>query len=245
MSKVNWNEENTARLEGMVTQGEVVAQDRVSEIAEEMDTTPRSIGAKLRRLGYEVEKATGRASTWTEQEEAELRSLVESRPNEMTYSELAAVFMDGKYNSKQIQGKVLNLELYDKVRKAEKKTAPRTYTPEEEQRFVAMVQGGASIEDLSAEFGKSAASVRGKALSLLRSNDIEAMPEQRVSTAKSQEDPIDALGDAVADMTVEEIAEKTEKTVRGIKSILSRRGITAADYDGAARREKLDSSKED
>ena len=245
MSKVNWNDENTARLESMVTQGETVSQEQVTNIAEEMDTTPRSIGAKLRRLGYEVEKATGRTSTWSEQEEAELRSLVESRPNEMTYSELAAVFMDGKYNAKQIQGKVLNLELYDKVRKAEKKAAPRTYTEAEEARFVEMVKANASIEDLSAEFGKSAASVRGKALSLLRSGEISAMPEQRVSTAKNQSDPIDELGDEVADLTVEEIAERTGKTVRGIKSILSRRGITASDYDGAARREKLDSAKED
>lgn len=245
MSKVNWNEENTARLEGMVTAGETVSQEQVLQIAEDFDTSARSIGSKLRRLGYDVEKATGRVSSWTEAEEAELTALVESKPGEMTYSEIAAVFMDGKYNSKQIQGKILNLELYDKVRKAEKKAAPRTYTAEEEQRFVSMVQGGASIEDLSAEFGKSAASVRGKALSLLRSGDIEAMPEQRVSTAKSQEDPIEALGEAIADMTVEQIAEETGKTVRGIKSILSRRGLTAQDYDGAARREKLDNAKED
>lgn len=244
MSKVNWNEENTARLTSMVS-GDSVSQDEVTNIAEEMDTTPRSIGAKLRKLGYEVEKATGRTSTWSEDEEAQLTALVESKPGEMTYAEIAAVFLDGKYTSKQIQGKVLNLELYDKVRKAEKKAAPRTYSPEEETRFVSLVQSDASIEDLAAEFGKSAASVRGKALSLLRAGEIEAMPEQRVSTAKDQQDPIEALGEEVSSMTVEQIAEQTGKTVRGIKSILSRRGITCEDYDGAARREKLDNSKED
>lgn len=71
------------------------------------------------------------------------------------------------------------------------------------------------------------------------------MPGQRESAAKTQVDPIEALGDSLADMTVEQIAEETGKTPRGIKSILSSRGLTAQDYDGQARREKLDSNKED
>jgi hypothetical protein len=39
-------------------------------------------------------------------------------------------------------------------------------------------------------------------------------------------------------MTVEEIATKISKTVRGVKTMLTRRGISASDYDGASRREK-------
>ncbi|WPJ68388.1 putative transcription factor D5 [Salmonella phage STP-SP2] len=41
-------------------------------------------------------------------------------------------------------------------------------------------------------------------------------------------------------MTVAEIAEKTGKSERGVKSMLSRRGLVAKDYDGAAKRAKLD-----
>ena len=42
-------------------------------------------------------------------------------------------------------------------------------------------------------------------------------------------------------MTVADlVAATTDKTERGIKSTLSRRGLTCADYDGASKRAKLD-----
>ena len=37
---------------------------------------------------------------------------------------------------------------------------------------------------------------------------------------------------------VEEIAEDIGKTVRGVKTMLTRRGLASADYDGSARKEK-------
>lgn len=239
MSKINWNEENTARLASFVTEGVEVTQDQLASIAEEMGTTARSIGAKLRKLGYEVQKAAARPSSWTEEQENALRSFVESNPNTFTYKEIAAQFEGGAFTDKQIQGKILNLELYHLVRKAEKKAAPRTYSPEEEARFVSLANGGATMEDLAEAFGKSVASIRGKALSLLRAGEIEAMPVQATSNAKVVADPISSL-ENIAEMTVEEIAEATGKSVRGIKSTLSRRGIDCANYNGASRREKLD-----
>ena len=39
-------------------------------------------------------------------------------------------------------------------------------------------------------------------------------------------------------MTVEEIADEIGKTERGVKTMLTRRGLVAADYDGAAKKEK-------
>lgn len=239
-NKINWNEENTNALLANVTEGQEVSQEQVTQIAEEMGTTARSIGAKLRRLGYDVEKATGKASAWTTEQEQELRQLVEAHPGEYTYKELAAQFQGGDFTDKQIQGKILNMELYDMVRKAEKKAAPRTYTEDEEARFVEMARGGASMESLAEAFSKTVASVRGKALSLLRAGEIEEMPKQENSAAKQAADPIEELGD-ISEMTVAEIAEATGKTERGIKSTLSRRGLSCSNYDGAARREKLDS----
>ena len=38
-------------------------------------------------------------------------------------------------------------------------------------------------------------------------------------------------------MTVEEIADEIGKTVRGVKTMLTRRGLQCADYNGAARKE--------
>ena len=39
-------------------------------------------------------------------------------------------------------------------------------------------------------------------------------------------------------MTVEAIAEAIGKTARGVKTMLTRRGLVAADYDGAAKAAK-------
>jgi hypothetical protein len=41
-------------------------------------------------------------------------------------------------------------------------------------------------------------------------------------------------------MTVVEIAEAIQKTPRGVKTMLTRRGLAASDYDGAAKREKAE-----
>lgn len=242
MTKLTWNDQTEAQLLALVDGVTPVSQERVAEIAAELGTTARSIGAKLRKMEVAVDKATPRASTWAPEEEAQLRSFVEGNSGAMTYAEIAAAFNGGKYTSKQIQGKLLNMELFTHVKPTVKPATVRLYSEAEEARFVELVNGGASIEVLVAEFNRPVASIRGKALSLTRSGHIEKMPHQEVKTAKEAVDALAGLD--IASMTVEAIAEKTGKTVRGIKSTLSRRGLKAADYDGAARREKLDNNKD-
>lgn len=236
-TKINWNEEITNKLVSLAGDSPV-SQATVASLAETLGTTPRSIGAKLRKLGFEVDKATAKASSWTAEQEAELTAFVNANPNAMTYAEIAAAFQGGVFSSKQVQGKLLNMELFHLVKRTEKVAAPRTYTPEEEVRFIALVNAASPIEAIAAEFGRSVASIRGKALSLFRSGDIAAMPVQEHSTAKEVADVLAGLD--VASMSVAEIAAKTGKTERGIKSTLSRRGLSATDYNGAAKREKLD-----
>ena len=80
-------------------------------------------------------------------------------------------------------------------------------------------------------------SVRGKALSLLRTGEIDAIPRQEHTKGSTRNDPLADLGD-VSGFTVAEIAEKIGKTERGVKTMLTRRGLTASDYDGAARKAK-------
>lgn len=41
-------------------------------------------------------------------------------------------------------------------------------------------------------------------------------------------------------MTVAQIAAAVDKTERGLKTLLTRRGIKVADYDGAAKRQKAE-----
>ena len=76
-----------------------------------------------------------------------------------------------------------------------------------------------------------------QALTLLRSGDIDAIPRQETTKGASKEDPLAGLAD-IGSMGVEDIAEAIGKTARGVKTMLTRRGLSAADYDGAAKKEK-------
>ena len=65
------------------------------------------------------------------------------------------------------------MELTDHVKPAPKVESVRTYTPEEEATFISMVNDGAFVEAIAEALGRSVNSIRGKALSLLRSGDIK------------------------------------------------------------------------
>jgi transposase len=184
--------------------------------------------------------AKEKTSAFTEGETASLKEFVARKAGALTYKEIAERFADGKFTAKQIQGKLLALELTGSVKPAEKVEAARTYSEAEETKFVTMVQAGKFIEDIAVALNKSIASVRGKALSLTRNGQIEKIPAQRESHAQNTVDPVSALGDKVVTMTVAEIAAAADKTERGIKTLLTRRGIKVADYDGQAKKAKAE-----
>lgn len=234
-----WTEERTAQLVEIVGDESPVSADTVREAAEGLETTVRSVAAKLRKMDYEVESmAASHGKSFTEAEEAKLREFVEGHPNEYTYAEIAAFILDDDSQARRVQGKLLSMELTGLVKKTPPKEVVKTYTDEEEATVLSMIEDGAYLEDIAEAVGKSLNSVRGKALSLTRSHDVK-MPQQRETHGKEKVDPIAALGEGVTGMTVAEIAEAIEKTERGVKTMLTYRGITAKDYDGAARKEKL------
>ena len=103
-----------------------------------------------------------------------------------------------------------------------------------------MAAKGSYIEEIASSLNKTVASVRGKALSLMRKGQIEKIPAQRESHAKDQVDPIVALGDKITTMTVAEIAAAVDKTERGLRTLLTRRGINVADYKGADKKAKAE-----
>jgi hypothetical protein len=177
-----------------------------------------------------------------EQGEA-LSAFVKSNANQLTYKQIAEQFQGGAFTAKEVQGKLLALELTALVKPAEKVEAARTYTPAEEATFVEMANGGKFLEDIASALGRELPSVRGKALSLTRSGQITKIPAQRESHAHATEDPVAALGDKLVSMTVAEIAAATDKTERGIRTTLTRRGIKVADYDGQAKKEKADGKR--
>ena len=100
-----------------------------------------------------------------------------------------------------------------------------------------MVSEGAYVEAIADALDRSVNSIRGKALSLLRSGHIDAIPRQEFTKGTDKTDPLADLGD-VSELTVDAIAEAIGKTPRGVKTMLTRRGLVAADYDGAAKQQK-------
>lgn len=237
-----WTEERTDQLTGIVGDEAPVAVTTVQEAAEALGTSVRSVSSKLRKMGYDVEStAAAHTKAFTDAQEEKLRNFVEGNAGQYTYAEIASYVFDDATMARKVQGKLLSMELTDKVRKTPPKESVKTYTDAEEAIVLEMVQAGAFLEDIAEKVGKSMNSVRGKALSLTRSHDVK-MPQQREKHGKEKVDPLNALGD-VSEMTVAEIAEKIEKTERGVKTMLTYRGLVAKDYDGAARQQKLADKK--
>lgn len=239
-----WSDENVATLTSLVGGESPVSGDTISKVAEALKITVRSVAAKLRQLGHEVASmAQEKAPTFNEAQSAALQEFVNANQGQFTYKEIAEQFAGGAFTAKQVQGKLLALELTSMVKPAEKVEAARTYNPTEEAKFIEMANGGSFLEDIAVALGRELASVRGKALSLTRSNVLTKIPAQRETHAHAQVDPIVALGDKIVTMTVAEIAAATDKTDRGIRTTLTRRGIKVADYDGQAKKVKADSKR--
>lgn len=238
MALPKWTDERTDALVNFVGDETPISQATVAEAADQLETSTRSISSKLRKMGYEVELVSAAGgSRFSDDQAATLAAFVQDNSGEYTYAQIAEHFEGGAFDKKQIQGKILSMELTDHVKPAPKVETVRTYSEEEEAQFVELVNSGAFVEQIAEAMGREVPSVRGKALSLLRAGVIDAIPRQENTKGTTKEDPLEGI-QGIADMTVEEIADAIGKTARGVKTMLTRRGLVAADYDGAARKEK-------
>ena len=238
MALPKWTDERTAELTSFVGDESPVSQSTVAEAAVQLETSTRSVSSKLRKMGFDVELASATSSrAFSDAQESTLASFVSDNSGQYTYAQIAEHFEGGAFSPKSIQGKILSMELTDHVKPAPKPESVKTYTDAEEATFIEMVNGGSFVEEIAEALGKTVNSVRGKALSLLRAEAIVAIPKQKETKGASKADPLADLGD-VSSMTVEEIATAIDKTARGVKTMLTRRGLVAADYDGASKKEK-------
>ena len=241
MALPKWTDERTQQLVSFVGDTSPISQAMVADAAEDLETSTRSVSSKLRKMGYDVELASSVSNrTFSEEQESTLSNFVTDNSGQYTYADIASSFEGGQFSAKSIQGKILSMELTSHVKPAEKPESVRTYSPEEEATFTQMVNDGSFVEEIAEALGKSVNSIRGKALSLLRSGDIGAIPKQKETKGSSKADPLAEVSD-IENMNVEDIADEIGKTVRGVKTMLTRRGLTCADYDGAARKEKASS----
>tara|TARA_B100000902_G_scaffold228240_1_gene216694 strand:+ start:2445 stop:3179 length:735 start_codon:yes stop_codon:yes gene_type:complete len=238
MALPKWTDERTSSLESFVGSESPVSQATVANAADELETSVRSVSSKLRKMGYDVELASSsNTKSFSDAQEATLSAFVTDNSGQYTYAEIASNFEGGNFSAKSIQGKILSMQLTEHVKPAPKVESVKTYSEDEEATFVGMVNDGAFIEEIAESLGKSVNSIRGKALSLLRAGEINAIPKQKETKGSGKADPLADLD--IDDMTVESIADEIGKTVRGVKTMLTRRGLVCADYDGSARKERV------
>ena len=144
MAVPKWTEERTQSLTDFVGSESPISQATVASAAEHLETSPRSVSSKLRKMGFEVELASSVSTrTFSEQEENTLNAFVTDNSGTYTYAEIASAFESGKYSAISIQGKILSMELTDHVKPTEKPASVRTYNPDEEAIFLKLVSEGA------------------------------------------------------------------------------------------------------
>lgn len=221
MAKFEYTEEMIARMEQACANG--VTEEVIEALCTEFEFPRRSVTAKLRKQGYDVPHKPKQPLLFSEQETEDLRAFLEANSGVFTAEEIAAQFEDGKFTARQINGKALSLELTGAIKPAEKKVAPRTYTPEEEATIEEMVNAGAFVEDIAEAVGKTVQQVRGKLLSM----KMTAPQRDKKSTKTDAYEGIETLA---ATHTVAQLAEHFGKTERGVKTVLSRRKLAATDY---------------
>ena len=236
MALPKWTDERTQQLTDFVGSESPVSQATVANAADELETSVRSVSSKLRKMGFDVELASASQSkAFSDEQESTLANFVQDNSGSYTYAEIAENFEGGAFSAKSIQGKILSMQLTEHVKPAPKVETVKSYNEDEEATFVSMVNDGAYIEQIAESLGRSVNSIRGKALSLLRAGEINAIPKQEHVTGNSKADPLADMD--ISDMSVEDIADEIGKTVRGVKTMLTRRGLQCADYNGAARKE--------
>jgi len=236
MALPKWTDERTQQLTDFVGSESPVSQATVANAADELETSVRSVSSKLRKMGFDVELASASQSkAFSDEQESTLSNFVQDNSGSYTYAEIAENFEGGHFSAKSIQGKILSMQLTEHVKPAPKVETVKSYNEDEEATFVSMVNDGAFIEQIAESLGRSVNSIRGKALSLLRAGEINAIPKQENVVGNSKADPLADMD--ISDMSVEDIAEEIGKTVRGVKTMLTRRGLQCADYNGAARKE--------
>ena len=220
MSKFDYTDEMVARMESAANSG--VTEPVIQELCDEFEFPRRSVTAKLRKLGFDVPKKPGAAPVFSPEQTDALSSFLSDNSGTYTAEEIAETFSDGDFTARQINGKALSLEMTQHIKPAEKKVTPKPYTAEEEATIESMVTDGRFLEEIAESVGKTVASVRGKLLSM----GLKATQRDKKA---SKSDPYEGI-DGMTDQSVEALAEHFGKTVRGVKTVLTRRGLSCADY---------------
>ena len=240
--KSSFTEDQTITLTQLVSSNPGVFT--YADLAEKFEgITAKQIQGKILYLKLTDKiKPTTAEHKFSDQEVAEITAFVEANEGTYTYGEIAAAVCGGKFTNRQVQGILLHLKLSGSVKPTPKVEAVKKYSDEEQELFITLAKEGKYLEEISDAIGHSIASLRGKALSLLRNGLIEAIPTQRDSSAVSKKDLLDGLD--YENMSVADLAETLGRTEVGIKGLLTRRAIDCSDYSGSAKAAKKAAKEE-
>ena len=249
MTKValpKWTEDRTATLISIIGDVSPVTPQMVADAAASLGegTTARSVASKLRKMEYEVESsAKSTAKSYTDEEEASINDFLDKNPSQFTYAEIAAQVLGGSRSAKQIQGKILSMDRTADVKATEKVERAKSFTDAEEEILLGLLLQTPAlfIEEIAGAVKRPINEVRGKILSMTKKYEGVSIPKQKEYKTKDA-DAFSELGD-VSEMTDEDIAAKIDKSVRGVRTLLTHRGINCANYKGEDRKSKLDEAK--
>ena len=131
-----WSDEAVATLLSTVGSDSPVSVALVEQASTVLGVSTRSVSSKLRQLDREVTSmAKETTPTFSTEQGDALSKFVNDNAGVYTYKEIAEEF-PGEFSAKQIQGKLLALELTGSVKPAEKVEVARTYSDAEEATFI-------------------------------------------------------------------------------------------------------------
>jgi len=223
MSKFEYTDEMVARMSEVAETG--LDEAKIEALVAEFEFPRRSVTAKLRKLNFDVPKKPGAAPVFSATETDALSGYLSANEGNFTAEEIAEHFAADwgrEVTARQINGKALSMEMTGSIKAAEKKVTPRTYTEAEEATIANMVEAGKFLEEIAESVGKPVNSVRGKLLSM----QLKA-PQRDKKAAKS--DAYEGI-EEMLENTVEELAAHFDKTPRGVKTVLTRRGLACKDH---------------
>lgn len=226
MSQFKYTPEMEERIRSEAANG--VTPEVVAKLTAEFGYSERSVAAKVRSLGFEVPKKS-EGPKFTAEETKAFSDFLEANTGKFTSAEIAGQFMNGKFEARQVMGKALALEMTSHIKKTEKVAKPKDYTPEEESLVTKLVEEGKFLEEIAEAVGKPVNSIRGKLLSM------KLKAPQRDKKVQATGGSYPGLEEIAGNMTVEELKahyekDGTERSLRGIKTALTRRKVEAKDY---------------
>lgn len=223
MSKYEYTDEMVEKMNEVAANG--LDEAAIEGLMADFDFPRRSVTAKLRKLGHDVPKKPTQAPVFSADETEALKDFLEANDGNLTAEEIATHFTSEwgrEITARQVNGKALSMELTNAIKPAEKKVTPRSYSEAEEAKISALVGENKFIEEIADALGRPVSSIRGKLLSM----GLKAPQRDKKASKTDAYEGIEDMGDK----TVEEIAEHFDKTVRGVKTVLTRRGLSAKDY---------------